>query len=237
MRTGRAGGFTLIELLVAIAIIGILASIVTPAMIMAQERARRSSDQSSLHNITLACLQYASQSNEMLPPGRRHMPPDDYTWVNFDDCWDILCRQYGLTMDMVCSSEAGAGFKPDPTVIEGDTRLGWVYWGGREPIAAGDGTVAYTSPVATSDWGNPTSQTLMTCLCYDSQGQAWESVAPHVRTKLRLYGSGAPLKPAPDGLAVSRMDGSCNFVPWSKLKTVSQGACNLLYYQPDFDER
>jgi prepilin-type N-terminal cleavage/methylation domain-containing protein/prepilin-type processing-associated H-X9-DG protein len=61
-------GFTLVELLVVIAIIGVLVALLLPAVQAAREAARRMKCQSSMKNISLACLNYES-SNRSYPPG------------------------------------------------------------------------------------------------------------------------------------------------------------------------
>jgi len=60
-------GFTLIELLVVIAIIAILAAILFPVFARARESARKSSCSSNVRQLTLACLSYAQDYDELLP--------------------------------------------------------------------------------------------------------------------------------------------------------------------------
>lgn len=59
--------FTLIELLVVIAIIAILAAILFPVFAQAREKARQSSCQSNLKQITLGLMQYVQDYDETFP--------------------------------------------------------------------------------------------------------------------------------------------------------------------------
>ena len=71
----RKNGFTLIELLGVIAIIAILAAILFPVFVGAQEKARQSICQSNLKQIGIAAGAYAQDWNDRLlnaPNHREH---------------------------------------------------------------------------------------------------------------------------------------------------------------------
>lgn len=63
----RRDGFTLVELLVVIAVIGVLVSLLLPAVQMAREAARRNHCKNNLKQIALATLNYESV-NRVFPP-------------------------------------------------------------------------------------------------------------------------------------------------------------------------
>ena len=60
-------GFTLVELLVVIAIIGILASMLMPAINSARESARSAQCGSNVRNLAVAANSYAQQNKDRLP--------------------------------------------------------------------------------------------------------------------------------------------------------------------------
>lgn len=81
-RTGHA--FTLVELLVVIAILGILASLLLPALARAQERARVIKVHAELHGVGLALEMYADDHAGELPPVRVNCNSDLFThWCQF----------------------------------------------------------------------------------------------------------------------------------------------------------
>lgn len=75
-RTNRtATAFTLIELLVVIAIIAILAAILFPVFAQARAKARQAACMSNQKQLGLALMQYAQDSDEVLP-GNKNLPDE-----------------------------------------------------------------------------------------------------------------------------------------------------------------
>jgi prepilin-type N-terminal cleavage/methylation domain-containing protein len=228
-------GFTLIELLVVIAIIAILASLLLPVLGRAKEKARRIVDVSNLHQFVTACVLYAGDNRDFLPPGKRLLYPDN-DFVHFNGrTWTNLNQNYGVTTNIAYCQSLGA----QPGVRDivatdvwgtGNAFLGWIYWGGRDDQPVGSATPLYRPPKKTSDRFNPSSETLMTCMCYDSRPNGWDSWMPHVGgSRLVLYRPGVAPIPPPDGLAVGRTDGSALWVPWKRLAKLQQA--DAIYYE------
>ncbi len=237
MRDGRHDfirGFTLVELLITVGIIAVLIAILLPALSRAREMAKRVEDLSNLRQLTSISIMYAGENRGALPVGRRvTWVFDDYVWFN-GNTWQIL-RQWGASKPIAActsirDSDVYFGYGDPISGSPGDTYLGWIYWGGREDIP--DDTThpaQYVSPKKIGPVDRNSSQTLWTCLCFDSVGQPWYSFVPHVKGALELYNTG--MTPPPQGLAVSRLDGSASWVPFGALVPIRQA--DEIYYQPD----
>lgn len=76
----RHVGFTLVELLVVIAIIGVLVSLLLPAVQAAREAARRTSCLNNVKNLSLGAMNHEA-SKKQLPIGRKFDYWDTYTWT------------------------------------------------------------------------------------------------------------------------------------------------------------
>jgi len=262
----RSSGFTLIELLVAVGIIGLLMALLMPMVTHMREAARRAEDLADLHQLTTACMLYSQDHDGLLPAGKMAGDsggigsgpgvyksvqsaaadtgddPDDYTWINYKDCWrPLLDLVPGLAKMNSCTSIRDFY---DPSVVEtfgkpqtalnypNDTRLGWIYWGGRDDLKGPDGQLAYRSMRRHGQHLTPGSQTLWTCWCWDSNGIIGASACPHIGSHCASYAIGVPLKPPPDGLAIGLDDGSAAFINWTDMIIIPQGNGWKLYYEP-----
>jgi prepilin-type N-terminal cleavage/methylation domain-containing protein/prepilin-type processing-associated H-X9-DG protein len=88
-------GFTLIELMVVVSIIGILASLLLPALSKAKERAKSTACSSQVRQLSMALIMYAGDHGDECPP--RQMAPN----------WTLgLYPYYQDVALLICPSDA-----------------------------------------------------------------------------------------------------------------------------------
>lgn len=254
VRPGFTLGFTLVEAIVVIGILALLIGILLPVISSVREQSRRATDMSNLRQLTRACLQYASEDNDAWPVGRLQSPAakaDDYTWLSYTSCWQPLVQANPAIGHINSCQSVLAGYADiddfgvpgSPTspgyskgygaaaTYPNDCTVGWVYWGGRADLIT-NGITTYRSPLVLRPCLSPSSQTLWTCWCWDSNGNNTPSVCPHVRSTYREYPAGQRLAPPPDGLCVGLTDGSATFARWDEMIIVTQSNGYKLYYLP-----
>lgn len=86
---GVPRGLTLVELLVVVAIIGVLAALLLPAVQSARESARAAQCKSQLRNVALACLSYES-AKRALPPASNNSPAEFFNSLG----WQVFILPY-----------------------------------------------------------------------------------------------------------------------------------------------
>lgn len=117
----RTRGFTLIELLVVIAVVGILMSLLLPAVEQAREAARRTSCKSHLKQLCLALHNY-HDSHNVLPPGSITIGPAFMTFPGWG--WSAMLLPYYDQMPLYSRIDFGMGTAVGPNRSLIGNRLG-----------------------------------------------------------------------------------------------------------------
>jgi prepilin-type N-terminal cleavage/methylation domain-containing protein len=149
----RSQAFTLIELLVVIAIIGILASMLLPALSRAKEKAKRIQCLNNLRQVGVACHTYASSSNDKVIEARNTGGGSSWVQLAINPPEQALWKTAGLTIQTNFNSVWTCPKRPDFPTYEAQYpqfNIGYQYFGGIPTWRNSAGTFKGASPIKLS---------------------------------------------------------------------------------------
>lgn len=216
-------GFTLIELLVVIAIIGILATLLIPALAGGKERAKRTACKNNLRQLAIATHIYANDQREKLPSGICD-GDFDYPPLVSTNTWESFVDASGSKKIIGCPG------LPAPFVPGGYSMppygyvLGYNYLGGHD--------VADWGLSSNKNWISPQKVTDNSQLVLFTDLNVWSpgenTVAPHGKTG-PIYQQGDATNPDSGGVAsqligavggnITALDGS---VIWKRMEKMRE---------------
>ncbi len=145
----KARGFGLLELLVAVAIVGVLAAVLIPALQRARERAETAGCQANLQRIGHGLSQLTTDSASILPNsayGSTTAPSnnsDSYKWM------DAIETYVGSERTFLCPSDRGAKYRAALKLPNGETSTDYGSYGMNGAYRdAGDGQTPPRSTAA-----------------------------------------------------------------------------------------
>lgn len=118
-------GFTLIELLVTIGIIGVLISILLPAVNTARRKAKIVQCQANLKNLEQAfaayCLTNNGRSMSYIVPPSSYKPTGEQVQYGYPSFWVGVLKPFGVNSSVLACPEA---YEPNPGGV-GTATMGW----------------------------------------------------------------------------------------------------------------
>lgn len=123
-------GFTLIELLVVVAIIGVLASMLLPALARAQAKARNAACINNLRQLGIATRTYADEHDSIMPSAELLPSMPANTSAPLPRICDVLAREVGASPGthatsrvFQCPSDKVGRFQQEGSSYEWNTEL------------------------------------------------------------------------------------------------------------------